>query len=92
MGLTYQLSSLAPLIKGIEKIKYIRILPTLRPLYDGPIPIKKAKLNDLLHLKQFLTNSDAQQFYAALKSDETDRDDVDVEYADNIPIDENEGA
>jgi len=62
---------------------------TLRPLYDGPLPIKKAKLNNLLHLKQFLTNSDAQQFYAA-KSDETDRDDVDVEYVDNIPIDENE--
>lgn len=62
---------------------------TLRPLYDGTLPIKKAKLNDLLYLKQFLTNSNAQQFYAALKSDETDRDDVDVEYADNIPIDEN---
>jgi hypothetical protein len=24
---------------------------TLVPLYDGPLPIKKAKLNDLLHLK-----------------------------------------
>ncbi|KAL4122930.1 hypothetical protein QTP88_015171 [Uroleucon formosanum] len=59
---------------------------TLRPLYDGPLPLKKAKLIDLLHLKQFLTNPDARKFYAALKSDETDRDGG-VKYADNIPID-----
>lgn len=42
---------------------------TLRFLYNDPLPIKKAKLNDLLHLKQFLTNLDAQQFYVSLTAD-----------------------
>ena len=55
---------------------------TLRPLHGGPRPIKKVKLNDLI--------PDAQKFYAAFKSDEADSNGDIVEYADNIPIDENE--
>lgn len=39
---------------------------TLRPLYNGSLPIKKAKLNDLQHLKPFLINPDTQTFYASL--------------------------
>lgn len=38
---------------------------TLHILYNGPSPIKKAKFNDLLQIKHFLTNLEAQQFYGS---------------------------
>lgn len=43
--------------------------------------------NDLLHLKQFLINPEAKKCYASLVSEEKDRDEDIVEYADDPSID-----
>lgn len=44
---------------------------------------KKAKLKDLLHLTQFLANSDAQSLYQMLFPDNASRqDESDIEFAD----------
>jgi hypothetical protein len=59
----------------------------LKKLYDGKLPIKAAKMKDLLHLKQFLTNPNAQMFYNALLIESGEEDE---EFADDPPIDEAE--
>jgi hypothetical protein len=61
------------------------ILP-LKKLYDKPLPVKNAKLKDLLHLAQFLTKETSQNFYKTLKSDEDGENDI--EYCDDVLIDE----
>ena len=62
----------------------------LKKLYNGKLPLKPAKLKDLLHLKQFLTNPNSQAFYEALIPDHElhEGDDNDIEYADDPPIDD----
>lgn len=60
----------------------------LKNLYNGQVPIKAAKVKDLLHLTQFLTSPDAKSFYDALVADsQTKEDDSDIEFADDPPID-----
>uniref|UniRef100_A0A0A9Z5A2 Glutamate--tRNA ligase 2 n=1 Tax=Lygus hesperus TaxID=30085 RepID=A0A0A9Z5A2_LYGHE len=63
---------------------------TLDPAYSGPLTIKKAKLEDLKHLKQFLINPIAHSFYEALATDENDSGEAEVEYLDDPPIDDTE--
>lgn len=61
----------------------------LKKLYEGPLPIKAAKLKDLLHLTQFLAIPDARSFYQTLVSaNELTEDESDIEFADDPPIDE----
>lgn len=61
----------------------------LKKLYEEKLPLKPAKLKDLLHLKQFLTNPDAQAFYEALIPDQMhEGDGSDIEYVDDPPIDD----
>lgn len=43
----------------------------LKKIYNGPLPIKAAKLKDLLHLAQFLVNLEAKNFYRNLKLENT---------------------
>lgn len=62
----------------------------LKELYNSKLPIKPAKMKDLLHLTQFLTNPGSKSFYGslapAIEVDEGDKDDT--EYLDDPPIDE----
>lgn len=60
----------------------------LKNIYDGPVPIKAAKVEDLLHLTKFLTSPEAKSFYEALVSDSETKEDVsDIEFADDPLID-----
>lgn len=59
----------------------------LRTLYAGNVPIKAAKYRDLQHLKQFLTNPSARDFYDNLIPD-VQNNDEDPEYIDDPPIDD----
>ncbi|CAH1115300.1 unnamed protein product [Psylliodes chrysocephalus] len=60
----------------------------LKNLHNGQVPIKEAKVKDLLHLTQFLISPDAKSFYDALVADsQTKEDDSDIEFADDPPID-----
>lgn len=61
----------------------------LENLYNGKLPIKPAKLQDLLHLKQFLTNAASQEFYESLVPDPgmNQDDENDIKFIDDLPID-----
>lgn len=62
----------------------------LKKLYNGPLPIKSAKLKDLLYLTPFLVNPDAQTFYKTLVPENMEKDDEnDIEFADDHLIDKN---
>lgn len=65
--------------------RILRILCNWPPTFQQ----KKAKLSDLLHLKRFLTSTEARRFCASLTSDEARRDEDIVECADNQTIDKN---
>lgn len=64
--------------------------PPLRNLYPTRLPVKAAKLKDLLHLSQFLGKDESRVYYDSLKhfGVKEDHGDDDDEYIDNIPIDE----
>lgn len=74
--------------KKEKKKKKSAVPAELKRLYIGSLPVKPAKLKDLLHLTQFLVNPDAQAFYEALVPENVQEDENDVEFADDPPLDD----
>ena len=77
-------------VKNKKKSRTPNQQNALEELYNGKLPIKPAKLKDLLHLTQFLTNPDSKAFYDSLvpAPQLNDEEEDDIEYADDPPIDE----